>query len=123
MREDLDFARAVLVDAFERWDIYFEALITWHASFLTGAAAAKPRKTLDISMIIGHIDVVTKIVERIEKVRAQNAISKADFARLSAQMFLSVDKRVRDAVPDEASAQAILRAIRTDWLTLAAAAA
>jgi hypothetical protein len=48
--------------------------------------APKPREVLDVSAAMELAESVTKMVERIEKIRAANAISRADFLRLTAQL-------------------------------------
>lgn len=73
---------------------------------------AKPRVILDISDARTHVDTITKIVERIEKIRAANAISRTDFTRLTDQMGKVVMMNVDDPVK--------LKAIRNGWLALAA---
>lgn len=123
IRPDLALARANMLDALNRWNDFQEALIEWHRSFLTGAAAAKPRRVLDPSMVIGHIDTVTKIAEREWKRVAENAITKRDFVRLVSQMSLAVERRLREAVSDEAVIVTVMKQLRDDWLSLATAAA
>jgi hypothetical protein len=129
---ELAFARAVLVDFVERYDAHSEALIAWHNSFTkVGMLSAyagkpiapveKPTQILDVSDAMRHIDTITKIVERIEKIRAANAISRQDLVRLMGQLGNAVERHVRSAIPDDERALAVLRAIRQDWLTLAVA--
>lgn len=60
-------------------------------------ADGRPRQVLDVSAAITMIGEVTKIAERIEKVRAANAISRPDLLRLMAEMGRVVEAHVKDA--------------------------
>jgi hypothetical protein len=68
----------------------------------------KPRTVIDLSSAIGHLDTITKIVEREEKKRSANAVSRPDLNRIMHEMWRSVEARIPD---DE-----IKKAIREDWL-------
>lgn len=70
----------------------------------------RPHQVLDPSAAMSHIDTITKVVERIEKVAAQNAISRKDLFRLTSEMGRGVMRHVTD--PE------ILKAIRKDWLEI-----
>lgn len=74
-------------------------------------STGRPRQVLDIGDAYRIVAEVTKIVERIEKIRAANAISRKDFIRLTDLMGRAVLKHVSDP--------AILKAIRDEWLSLA----
>lgn len=78
-----------------------------------GDATGKPRKVLDIADAHRILDTTTKIVERIEKIRAENAISRQEFFRLTDAMGRIVMKYVTD--------RDTLRKIREGWLDIAAA--
>jgi hypothetical protein len=76
-----------------------------------GEAPSRPRQVLDLSDAMRHLDIITKMVERIEKIRAANAISRVDFFRLMNQMGNAVQKHVDD--PEK------LRKIGDEWRSLA----
>lgn len=76
-----------------------------------GEFAGKPRQILDIADAYRIVSEITKIVERIERVRSQNAISRPDFYRLMREMGAVVSKHVAD--PDA------LQRIREGWLSIA----
>jgi len=102
--------------------------------FMRGAESTvvKPREVLDVSAAMHHLDVITKMVERVEKIRAANAISRKDFLRLTDNMGNSVGKHVKALAPQllattpltpEMAEKAIhdaLRKIREEWLELVA---
>jgi hypothetical protein len=73
-------------------------------------AAKRPRQVLDITSAYALVSEITKIVERIENIRAQNAISRADFIRLTAAMANIVQKYVTEP--------STLDGIRREWLDL-----
>jgi hypothetical protein len=68
----------------------------------------KPRTVLDISDGIRHLDTISKIVEREEKKRSANAVSRPDLNRIIHEFWRSVEARVPD---DGVKAQ-----IREDWM-------
>jgi hypothetical protein len=68
----------------------------------------KPRVVLDISDAVRHLDTVSKMVEREEKKRSANAVSRPDLNRIMHEMWRSIEARVPD---DETKKQ-----IREDWL-------
>lgn len=72
---------------------------------------SKPRTILDLSDAIRHADTLAKIVERIEKIRAANAISRKDLNRVMDQMGRTVMMHVDDP--------AKLKLIRQGWLSIA----
>lgn len=72
--------------------------------------SVRPRQVLDISAAVSHLDTITKMVERVEKIRAANAISRVDFFRLMNQMGTAVQKYVTDAET--------LRKIALEWGSL-----
>lgn len=69
---------------------------------------AKPRAVLDISDAVRHLDTISKMVEREEKKRSANAVSRPDLNRIMHEMWRAVEVRVAD---DETK-----KAIREDWL-------
>lgn len=77
---------------------------------LRGLERTKPRAVLDVADAYRIVSEISKIAERIEEIRAKNAISRPDFIRLTAAMGNSVAKYVRD--PE------VLRKIRKEWLAL-----
>lgn len=74
------------------------------------AGDIKPRRILDLADAVGHAEAITRMVKRIEDVRAANAISRPDLLRLMAEMGRVVQHHVGD--------EAVLAAIKEDWLRL-----
>lgn len=56
----------------------------------------KPRQVLDISDAVRHAEAVSRIVKRIEDVRAQNAISRPELMRIMQEMGRVVARFVPD---------------------------
>jgi hypothetical protein len=77
-------------------------------AFLSAPRAEKPRRILDISDAVGHLDVISKMVARIEQARATNAISRPELLRVMTEMGRVVQGFVTD--------QEILNRIRDGWL-------
>jgi hypothetical protein len=76
---------------------------------LRGASSeSKPRSVLDLTDAYRVLGEIGKMVERVEKARSANAISRPDLNRIMQEMWRSVDARV----PDDATKAAI----RDDWL-------
>lgn len=74
---------------------------------------SKPRQILDISDAYRILGEIGKMVERVEKIRAANAISRPDLNRIMQEMWRSVDARVGE--------EAVKSAIKEDWLRVALA--
>jgi hypothetical protein len=70
--------------------------------------AQKPRTVLDISDAYRILGEIARVIEREEKKRSANAVSRPDLNRIMHEMWRSVEARVPD---DETK-----KAIREDWL-------
>lgn len=70
----------------------------------------RPKQYIDLSSAIGYIDVISKIVDRIEKNRSANAISRPELMRVMAEMGRAVAANVPDVETR--------RAIERDWLRI-----
>jgi hypothetical protein len=71
----------------------------------------RPKVILDISDANRLLSEVGRMVERIEKIRAANAISRPELNRIYHEMWRSVDARVTD--------DAAKLSIKNDWLRIA----
>lgn len=61
-------------------------LVNKYKDYYNTAANFKPHKVLEVEESYRFLAEITKIVERIEKVRAQNAISRKNFVRVMNEM-------------------------------------
>jgi hypothetical protein len=86
------------------------------AFLATAQAGGKPHKVLDVADVHRMASEVTKMVERVEKTRAANAIGRADLARIMSEMGRVVDTHVGLAVTDAAAAKALKAKIAEGWL-------
>jgi len=110
MLPELAACRALFEDYINRYDTFTEALIAWHESFgKEGEEAKKPRQILDISDAYRLLSECTKIIKRVEDIKANNAISQKDFFRLSEEMGRVVRKHTDEKVWDD---------INRDWLAI-----
>lgn len=75
------------------------------------AEEAKPRTVLDLTDAYRVLGEIGKMVERVEKARSANAISRPDLNRIMQEMWRAVDARIGD--------EAVKTAIRDDWLRVA----
>lgn len=77
-----------------------QSALTLARSFLDALsgedAEARPRQILDVSAAHSMLGEITKIVERIERIRAANAISRPDLLRVMAEMGRVVEAHVGD---------------------------
>jgi len=60
------------------------------------AVSGKPTQILDQADAYRILSEITKIVERIERIKAQNAISRPDLLRLMSEMGRVVERHVTD---------------------------
>lgn len=77
---------------------------------LTQAQVNKPRTILDIASAYQLLESITKMVERVERARSQNAISRADMLRVMTEFGRAVETYVKDPVA--------LQRIRDAWLAV-----
>lgn len=77
---------------------------------LTAPEESKPREVLDLSDAVRHADTITKIVERIERIRGENAISRRELHRTISEMGRVVETYV--------SEKHVQEKIREGWLAI-----
>lgn len=77
---------------------------------LTAGDESKPREVLDLSDAVRHVDTITKIVERIERIRGENAISRRELHRMISEMGRVVETYITDKHDQEK--------IREGWLAI-----
>ena len=96
---ELATQRALLHDYLDRYDAFEKALMAWHESWSTGDdSKPRPAKLMDISDAWRLVDSVTRIVERIIKMRNVGAISRSEFARVLDHLLKAVALEVGDEV-------------------------
>lgn len=50
---------------------------------------------IDVSDAMGHVEAITRIVKRIEDIRAQDAISRPEMIRVMTEMGRSAEHRIQ----------------------------
>lgn len=54
-----------------------------------------PKEDLDIEGAMGHVEAISRIVKRIEDIRAQDAISRPEMIRVMTEMGRSAEHRIQ----------------------------
>lgn len=110
MLPELAALRALFVDWINRYQDWRDALLAWYAMMgrrrdqdqvvativnqvLNDAA---PRQVLDISDGYRLLSEASKVIERIEKIAAENAISRKDLNRVMAEQLRVLREEVKD---------------------------
>jgi hypothetical protein len=93
--------RGILTDFLNRYEEFSGALIAWHQSFDEGDRPKKPTQILDLAD--GHklLDTLSKMVERVEKAKSADAISRPDLLRVMQEMGRVVDHVLSSDTPPE----------------------
>jgi hypothetical protein len=79
----------------------------------------KPRQMLDVTAAASLVDKVGRMVERIEKIRAEGTISLVEVNTILKQVGIELAAAVREEVTDEATQDAVLRAFESKWKSIA----
>lgn len=103
-------ARALFEDFINRYQEFADALVAWHESWREDEGPSKPRQILDISDAYRILSEITKMVERVEKIRAANAVSRPDLIRIMTEMGRVVERHVTD--------EATREKIKDGWLEI-----
>jgi hypothetical protein len=104
LKPELAMLRSLVHDWVNRYTENREALLLWSRSF----TPPKPVIVHDVSEGWKILEAISRVVERIEKARSQNAISRPDLVRVMQEMGRVVERHIRD--PET------LERIRDGWL-------
>lgn len=85
-------------------------------AFLAGSTttAARPRKILDLATAHQIIGTITQIASRYVEMQGRNAITYDQLKRFLFAAERKIEGRVRDAIPDAAAAERVVRLINKD---------
>jgi hypothetical protein len=108
LSEELHLLRALLIQYINEYEKFIEALMAWYAE---PDIKQKPRRIMDISDVSGLIESVSRIAERMHKIRSEGSIDLVTFQRVTEQMGIIVARLVKD--PE------ILARIEAEWGVLA----
>lgn len=78
--------------------------------FLATPQTVKPRTILDLSDAVRHVDVLSKVIHRVEQAKSANAVSRPELLRIMTEMGRVLQAHVRD--------EAVLRRISDGWLSI-----
>lgn len=107
--------RALTIDFINRYRRFSKALLAWYAD----DGNTKPRKIVDIADAGNLIDKVSKVVERMHKIRSTGSISLDAFKRCTEQMGIIVAREAGKSFKDKAAVDTFLQKVETQWGTLA----
>lgn len=110
--------RALVVDLLERWDEVYGpegTLLTWHKSYLSGGGVKRPRSLPRFEAVALTIDKVGRMVDVIQKHRADGSISKATFNRVMEMMGVDVAQAVQETGLDEPRSARLLDEVVRRW--------
>jgi len=115
---EIHLLRTLVVDFVNRYQRFRKALFKWYTD---GESSTKPRKILDIADAGNLIDKVSKVVERMHKIRSTGSISLDTFKRVSENMGLVVANQAQRhfGKKDAEAVVAFLQGVEADWSRLA----
>lgn len=103
--------RALATDFCERYEELVDALLAWNAAEIAEAEEQerkpRPQHVPAIHEVASVVEMVSRVVERAQKVKDKSALSLEGLQRIMAAMGATVAKHVED--PDA------LRAIEREW--------
>jgi hypothetical protein len=94
-RPEVDLARATVTSWFNDYNDWIQAIIAWEKSYQKGENP-KPPKIMELQDGIRHLDTISKMVERVHKAQAMNAISRPDMLRIVGHMMRVVNDLVEN---------------------------
>lgn len=115
---ELAAGRALFESYVDRYHAWHDALLAWHESWKRGDDTGKPTQLPDIADAYRILSEVTKIAERIEKVRSANAISRPELLRVLSEMSRTVDRRIDETDIPAETKSALKGKITGDWAAI-----
>ena len=103
LEQDLVLMRAIVIDYINRYDDFSNALISWYLD----KRGNVPDKILDLSQAVVMLEQVSRVAERMHKIRLTTAINISVLRAMMDAMSLVVAKNVSDP--------ATLTAISEGW--------
>lgn len=88
---DVQLIRALIVDYVERYDELHAALLAWYRD-----GKMKPAHPLSLHEAVQYLEAISRIVERIYKIRHTGSVSMDTFRRILEQMGIIVARHVTD---------------------------
>lgn len=110
MLPELATARSLFEEYVNRYEELVDALVAWNAGeYAEKGPSARPQRIPELASVTSLVSEITKIVKRIEDVRSQNAISRAEMGRVVMEMMRTVKARVDEDTFEQ---------INDDWLRI-----
>ncbi|HVX39599.1 MAG TPA: hypothetical protein VHB25_08500 [Gemmatimonadaceae bacterium] len=85
-------------------------------AFLATPQQPKPRTILDVSDAVRHVDVISKVIHRVEQARASNAVSRPELLRILNEMARTTHVVLTSGLADQELAATLYNRITDGWL-------
>lgn len=120
LASEVALLRAFTLELIERWDEIYGpdgALLAWHESFRNpdNPAPPKPRQLPDFSAVTSVVDRVGAMVDRIQKHKAEGAVSLVTLNRYVEQLGAEVVASAQETVTDADAREKLLDAVERRW--------
>jgi len=103
---DIQLIRTLVVQYAADFDEFHDALLAWYRE-----GKKRPPRAYQLADVINYIEIISRIIERIHKIRSTGSVSLDTFRRVIEQMGIVVARHVTNG-------QALDR-IEQEWSTLA----
>lgn len=104
---DLAAGRALFEDFVEEYEERWAALVKWNQDAISSGARPLPPPSIDEARKL--LDSIGGLVTKIEKIKSEGAVSRADFIRIMTEMGRAVELLVEDKKTQEKIKQAWLQ--------------
>lgn len=92
------------------------ALARAAVTFLATPQTPKPRSVLDVADAVRHVDVISKVIHRVEQARAANAVSRPELLRILNEMARTTHVVLTSGLADQELAAALYTRITDGWI-------
>jgi hypothetical protein len=110
LRKEVAVLRALYTDFIERYEANSAALLAWYESQLRGGDAERPRRILDIADAGRLVEAASRVIKRLEDIRAANAVSWPELLRYLSEMVHAAVALIDD--------EELLKRLRDAWAAI-----
>ena len=116
--EELAMARAIFSDWIERYALWSDALLAWHASFYSGEKEPKPLKILDISDAHRQLKTIGTLAQQLQDSRLRDAVSQGELVEILREVSTVVELSLTTCPHCHGKLDAVLDLIRKGWTAI-----